>query len=111
GPRARPERAGATVKYDRPAGRFTGAEMTRAAVPGKMRPHRGSIRMTIIRYSALIIKDELARAVARHQCTRHLGRQPRLSRPPLASGVSQYLHPNVELITIPRTWKNHKVGV
>ena len=64
-----------------------------------------------IRYSALIIKDKLARAVARHQCTRRLGRQPRLSRRPLASEVSQYLHPNVELITIPRTWKNHKVGV
>jgi hypothetical protein len=67
--------------------------------------------MTIIRYSALIIKDELARAVARHQCTRRLGRQPRVSRRPLASEVSPYLHPNVELITIPRTWKNHKVGV
>lgn len=54
-----------------------------------------------IRYSALIIKDKSARAVARHQCTRRLGRQPRLSRRPLASEVSQYLRPIVGLITIP----------
>lgn len=74
--------------------RFTwrGNISTRAAVLGKMRPHRGSLRMTIIRYSALIIKDKSARTVARHQCTRRLGRQPRLSRRPLASEVSQYLH-------------------
>ena len=49
-------------------GRFTwcGNISIRAAVPGKMRPHRGSVRMTIIRYSALIIKDKSARTVARN---------------------------------------------
>ena len=54
-----------------------------------------------IRHSALIIKDKLARIAVRSQCARRLGRQPRLSRRPLASEVSQYLRPIVGLITIP----------
>jgi hypothetical protein len=64
GPRARPERAGAIVKYDRPAGVRRAAKSRHARPPsGKVRPHRarqgGDIRPT-----APIIKNKLARAVA-----------------------------------------------
>jgi hypothetical protein len=94
-----------------PAGSCGAAKSRAAASWKKMRPASRERQGDNIRHPALIIKDKLARTEVRNQCAPRLGRRPRLSRPPRASEVSQYLHPMVELITILPTWKNHKEGV
>jgi hypothetical protein len=101
---------GAIAKYDHPAGRVTVRKyLDTRAVLRKMHRIAGASGLTNIRYSALIIKDSWPRAVARAPMCAAPWSTAALDHP-RASEVSQYLT-RVELITIPRTWKNHKEGV